>query len=73
MTTIADPNRTMTRPISHSHERNAPVKASAEVAAGELVAEVVLGDVVGDALLEVPELLDVVAVGPVTTAEVATT
>lgn len=70
MTTIADPNRTMTRPISHSHERNAPVKASAEVVAGELVAEFELGDVVGD---EVPELLDVVAVGPVTTAEVATT
>lgn len=72
MTTTADPNRTMSRPISHSQERNAPVKASDEVVAGE----VVLGDVVGDALPEVPEppeLLDVVAVGPVTTAEVATT
>ncbi len=50
MITIADPNRIMTRPISHSHERSAPVKASDEVAAGELVAEAVLGDVVGDEL-----------------------
>jgi hypothetical protein len=58
----------MTRPISHSQERNAPVKASDEAAAGE----VVVGDVVGDAPPEVPAL-DVVAAGPVTTAEVATT
>jgi hypothetical protein len=80
MTTMADPNNTKARPRSHSHQRSAPVKASADVvtvdeAAGEVVLAK-LGELVGEAPLAVPELpepVDAVDVGAVTTPGWATT
>lgn len=73
MTTMADPDRTMIRPKSHSFQRAAPVKASAAVVAEGVVDVVAPEDVVGEVdagaaelgLPEPPELVGVVDVGPV--------
>ena len=75
MTTRPAPNRSVTRPISHSHVRNAPVKASG--AAGTAAGGVAAGGAVAAGMpvvgwLEPPELVGGVAVGFVTTG-VATT
>jgi hypothetical protein len=77
MTTMADPNSTKARPSSHSHQRSAPVKASADVVTvDEAAGEVVLAKLVGEAPLALPELpepVDAVDVGAVTTPGWATT
>ena len=65
----------VTSPINHSHERNAPLKASVDVEAGEVTGEVVLAAEVGEAAPDPPEPTepaDVVAAGLVATEEVFT-